>query len=104
MKTKLLRKIRKRYDWFFNKDGFPVLIDNFKKIVTIYDFEYMCNYYEFSLEDVKEKVKVSHQEWAIRRLKLDILGNYGFSMNRGNYRLAKRIYKNKLSKTLNNPI
>jgi hypothetical protein len=98
MKVKLLKKIKARYNWYFNKDSFPVLIDHKEKRVTIYDLEYMCEYYKYSLEDVKEKVKVPHTEWALRRMKLDLLFEHGYQMNRSIYRIATRKYKSMLSK------
>jgi hypothetical protein len=80
MKVKLLKKLRKRYSWYFNNDNFPVLIDHHNKSVRIYDLEYVSALNKYTLEDVKEKVKVSHDEWALRHLKTDILGKYGWNM------------------------
>jgi hypothetical protein len=98
MKVKLLKKIRKRYNWYFNNEKFPVFIDKVKKTAKIYDLEYMSNRYNYSLEDVKEKVKIDHTEWALRCLKMDIIGPYGWDMSRVRYKLALKKYKRKLPK------
>jgi hypothetical protein len=99
MKTKLLRKLKKRYNWYFNKDNFPVLIDHYKKHVTLYDFEYMCAKFKYSLKDVKEKVQVPHTEWALRKMKLDILSDYGYQIDRVRYKKATRNYNKKLERS-----
>jgi hypothetical protein len=93
MKVKLLKKLRKRYNWYFNNDNFPVLIDHHYKKVTIYDLEYCMNMVKYTLQDVEIKVKVSHDEWALRHLKTDILGKYGWSTQKSIYRKANRNYK-----------
>lgn len=98
MKVKLLKKLRKRYNWYFNKDKFPILIDHLREKATVYDLDYLMNRFDYSLEKVKENVKVDHTEWALRWLKTDILGYYGWSMSRINYRLANRKFKKKLIK------
>lgn len=36
MKTKLLRKVRKRYEYFFNPSGNLVILDNKKKSSDLY--------------------------------------------------------------------
>ena len=99
MKVKLLKKIHKKYNWYFNKNNFPVLIDHYKKNVELYDLEYMCNRFNYTMEDVKEKVKVDHTEWALRCLKKDILDEYGWNISRVRYKLAIKRYKNKLKWT-----
>jgi hypothetical protein len=98
MKVKLLKKLRKRYNWYFNKDNFPVLIDHHYKNVTIYDLEYCMGMVKYTLQDVEVKVKVSHTEWALRFLKLDILKNYGWSNQKSFYRKANKNYKSRLIK------
>lgn len=96
MKVKLLKKLHKKYSWYFNKDGFPVLIDHIEESVTLYDLEYMSNLTGYTLEDIKEKVKVSHTEWALRTLKRDILSKYNWSITKVRYKLAVRNYKTKI--------
>ena len=88
MKVKLLRKIRKKYDWYFNKDGYPVLINYTDKTVVLYDLEYLCKRYEYKVDDLLALISVPYTEWAIRCLKTDILKKYGWSMNRTRYRIA----------------
>jgi hypothetical protein len=59
----------------------------------------MCEHYKYSLEDVEEKVKVPHTEWALRRMKLDLLSEYGYQISRATYKKATRVYKSKLSRS-----
>lgn len=95
MKTKLLKEIRKRYEWYFNNDGFPVLIDHYKKIVTLYDVEYCTTRFGYKVDDLPTIVKVPLQEWAIRILKTDILGQYGWNINNVRYKIAVSRLKQK---------
>lgn len=95
MKTKLLKKIRKRYEWYFNNDGFPVLIDHDKKSVTLYDVEYCTTRFNYKVEDLPTIVKVPLQEWAIRILKTDILGQYGWNISNVRYKIAVSRLKKK---------
>lgn len=96
MKTKLLKKIRKRYLWYFNKQGYPVLIDKKKQTAKLYDLEYLMQQNNYTWDDVQRNVQVLHTEWAIRHLKSDILFQYGWNYNRVIYRLAMRRYENRL--------
>lgn len=96
MKTKLLRKIHKRYNWYFNKDKFPVLIDHKTKRVTLYDLEYMCERFNYKLKDLPEFIKTPYHSWALNAMKLDILTNYGWTVRRTRYRIAVRRYKSKI--------
>jgi len=98
MKVKLLKKLRKRYNWYFNDDGFPVLIDHYNKNITIYDLEYLTHKLKYTIQDLEAKVKVSHTEWALRWLKTDILKDYGWSVHKSFYRKANKNYKSKLTK------
>lgn len=98
MKVKLLKKLRKRYEWYFKEDGFPVLLDHYEKKATLYDLEYMRHLYKYSLEDVEKNVEVPHQVWALRRLKMDIMGEYGYSMDSCIYKYALRKMKAKKRK------
>lgn len=95
MKTKLLKKIRKRYEWYFNNDGFPVLIDHYKKSVTLYDVEYCTTRFNYKVEDLPTIVKVPLQEWAIRILKTDILSQYGWNISNVRYKIAVSRLKKK---------
>lgn len=98
MKIKLLKKLRKRYNWYFRSDNFPVLIDHYNKSIRVYDVEYLTERLKLTLEDVEKQVKVSHDEWAMRWLKTDILGKYGWSMGKVFYKSSVGIYKSKLTK------
>ena len=95
MKTKLLKKLRKKYDWYFNADGFPVLINHIKKAVTLYDVEYLCQRMNYKVEDLPTLVRVEHTEWALRNMKRDILQEYGWDMSRVRYKIAIKRLKNK---------
>ena len=98
MKVKVLKKLRKRYDWYFNTDGFPVLIDHIKKTVTLYDVEYLCQRNNYKVEDLPTLVKVEHTEWALRVMKWDLLQEWGWNISRVRYRIATRKLKNKQPK------
>lgn len=39
MKIKLLKAIRKRFSWYYKKDGTPVLMDNWLSTVKMFDVE-----------------------------------------------------------------
>jgi len=101
MKTKLLKKIRKRFNWYFNVNGFPVLIDHYYKKVTVYDLEFCMNYNKYSLEDVEAKVKCSHNEWALRHMKQKVFNSIGYNhydYTSSIYKLAIKRYNKKLVK------
>jgi hypothetical protein len=98
MKVKLLKKLRKRYAWYFNKNKFPVLIDHKKRSVTIYDLDYLMNKLSYTEEDIKQRIQVEHHEWALRWLKTDLLGNYGWKFNKSIYRKAVANLKHKIAK------
>jgi hypothetical protein len=98
MKVKLLKKLRKRYAWYFNKNKFPVLIDHKKRSVTIYDLDYLMNKLSYTEEDIKQRVQVEHHEWALRWLKTDLLDEYGWKVNKSMYRKAVAKLKHKIAK------
>jgi hypothetical protein len=95
MKVKLLRKLHKRYDWYFNKSGFPVLIDHEKKKALLYDVEYCAKRMDYKVEDVDKFVTIPLQEWALRNLKLDLLQEWGWDITRIRYRIAVNKLKRK---------
>jgi hypothetical protein len=98
MNIKLLKKIRKRYDWYFNKEKYPVLIcHNTKEVISI-DFEYCTYISNYTLEDVKQKVKIDYTEWALRLMKVRILKNYGITYNNLLYHRINRSLNNKKKK------
>ena len=98
MRTKLLKKLRKRYVWYFNTNLFPVLIDHNKQKVLVYDVEYLCRRFNYKVEDLSTLITVEHQEWALRVMKLDILSEYGWSMSHVIYKMALRKLKKKEGK------
>ena len=98
MKTKLLKKLHKTYDWYFNNDGFPVLINHVKKSATLYDVEYVCERVKYKVEDLPTLVEIPHTEWALRMMKLDILKEYGWDMSHVKYKIATKILKQKRNK------
>ena len=95
MRTKLLKKLRKRYGWYFNNDGFPVLLNHYEKTVTLYDVEYLCERAKYKVEDLPTIIKVPLTEWALRHLKMDILKDYGWEFSRVRYKIASRKLKEK---------
>jgi hypothetical protein len=89
MKTKLLRKVRKRYGWYLNKSGFPVLLDHSKKEVSIIDLDFYKTYFKYeSIQDVRDSIQVSEQEVCWRLLLTIMLETYGFSYSSRWYRIA----------------
>ena len=95
MKIKLLKKIRKRYNWYFNKEKYPVLIDHKKKIAKVYDLEYCCKVEDIEVKSVQIFIGCKKTEWALRIMKRDILSQYGWKISRVLYKQANRIYKSK---------
>lgn len=98
MKTKLLKKIRKRYNWYFNKEGFPILIDNYRLEATIIDLNYCMIFHNIKAHELDSLIRCSHQEWALRTLKIKILSNYGYTLNGAIYKKALKKYREKLIK------
>lgn len=97
MKVKLLKRLHKRYSWYFNKEKFPVLIDHLNKRVTVFDVEQCCALNGYAAADLDKFVKVPMQEWALRHMKVQILKPYGWSMEVVRYKLAMRRLKQKQS-------
>lgn len=95
MKAKLLKQIRKRYSWYFNKDNFPVLLDNKKEEVILFDIEYCSSLFNYTAEDVKLKVKASLDEWCMRIFKNHLLSKYGWNIKKTRYRQARAYLKSK---------
>ena len=98
MKVKLLKKIRKKYNWYFNKEGFPVLINHDKQTATVYNLELACLITNTKIEEVAIKIEVAPTIWCLRLMKRDILGIYGYSFDKSVYKIAIRNYKRKLTK------
>lgn len=98
MKTKLLKKLHKKYDWYFNKESYPILIDHIRKSVTIFDLEYCCKLNNYKVEDVLSLVKVPTQEWAMRHFKNTILKTHGYRFDKAAYKIAMRKLKKRQPK------
>ena len=98
MKVKLLKNLRKRYEWYFNTDGYPILLDHLTQRVTIYDIEYLCQRRNYRVEDLPTIVKCPLTEWAWRFVKFDILSYYGWSFDHVQYKKALRKLNRKKNK------
>lgn len=98
MKVKLLKTIRKKYSWYFNKEKYPVLINHVLKKATVYNKEYCIQKTNSKIEDVK----CEHTEWALRIFKKDILFQYGWyftdRINKVDYKMAMSIFNKKSKK------
>lgn len=79
MKVKLLKKIRKRFDWYIDKNGVPILIDKKKKISTRINVNWCKEYLNYTDKDVAEKINVSMEEWCWRWLKTRMLQPFGYN-------------------------
>jgi len=88
MKVKLLKKIRKRFNWYIGKTGFPVLIDHLKRCAIIIDVDFLKEQTDYSDEDVKNKVTISMEDWAWNYLHNLILKPYGYSLKDIRYNIA----------------
>jgi hypothetical protein len=99
MKTKLLRKIRKRFGYYFRKhDGRPVLVDLKKKNHLSYNDETLYIYAGVKTEEeFQKKVEVDKDEYAWRCLKGVMYDAFGYSYSDVMFNYAKRaaqhIYK-----------
>lgn len=98
MKVKLLKKLRKKYSWYFNKDKFPVLLNHELKTVIVYDVDECASRFTNKTKEVLLKeIEVEHHVWALRIMKRDILSRYGYSIEYSNYKLAMYRLKKKQS-------
>lgn len=97
MKVKLLKKLHKRYDWYFNDEKYPVLIDHWRKTAVVYSLEYCLTLSKYSLE-AERKVHCGYLEWAMRMMKRDILTSWGWSVDKSLYKMANRKFKTKQRK------
>lgn len=95
MKTKLLKKLKKRFDWYFNQNKYPVLIDKKNKSVVVYNLEFCLNKTGYSFSEYETKVEVSRDEWALRIFKRDLLKTYGWTVNKSFYNKALTKLKSK---------
>lgn len=77
MKVKLLKKIRKRFTYYWNSKGFPVLVDHYKQQTTVFDVDYCKEIHKYSDEDVATKLEIPVEEWAMRHMKSYVGKYYG---------------------------
>lgn len=90
MKTKLLKKIRKRFSWYLNSERRPVLIDNCKKEVKTYtdiDISFLLSVGTYS-EFIKESEQVKNEK-AWNLFKSNMLDDYGYNNKNKKWRFKK---------------
>ena len=90
MKAKLLKKIRKRFNWYINKEGFPVLIDHLKKEAEIINVEFCKQHYNYQQHDIEALIEVPLREWAWRTIKDIMLKQFGYKYINHWYNLATK--------------
>lgn len=100
MKVKLLKKLHKRYKWYFNSKKIPILIDTYKKIVIIYDNDTCAKKSGIEVNDIPIKIKCTVDEWQLRHIKFDLLSKYGWNWQKSIYRTVLNKYKHKISNNL----
>ena len=100
MKVKLLKKIRKRYSWYFKKDKTPILIDHSNKTVEVYDVDYVSKAHNYTEQQIQNDVKVPLKEWCYRWFRVDIFKTFGidWKVDKNTYKLAVKKYNKKLPK------
>lgn len=94
MKTKLLKKIRKRFNWFIGKDGVPVLVDIKEKVSKRIDLDYYISRYTI-FETVsafrKEVGNIDEDEFLFNVMILEILIEFGYSKGDIEFNRSKRM-------------
>lgn len=83
MKTKLLRKIRRRYAWYYKENGDIVLLDKYRRDVMFIDNEIIKERFKAIVSDPASEEELKH------RLFLEIVG---VDLNEYIYRKAFRKY------------
>ena len=95
MKAKLLKKIRKRFKWYYrNSDNIPVVIDTVLKSVRIYSFDNCLTI----MNNKKEDIEISEEEYIHRTFRINIFKEFGFSYM---YYCALKNFRKSLLKTNN---
>jgi len=91
MKTKLLKRIRKRYHWYKNSMGIYVLMDNVTKTASTIDQEsILTKFPNFKIEDIND-------ESLFRFLKFKITENiFPQYITRVRYKQAKKVWEQKI--------
>ena len=79
MKVKLLKKIRKRFGYYFRKsDGYPVLVDYKQRKHAIFSPKYLPELNGYSSEEeMMKKVEIDLKEYAWRCMKERMLKPFG---------------------------
>jgi hypothetical protein len=95
MKVKLLKKLRKKYSWYFNNEKCPVLINHKTKNVIVFNLKYCMKPINYTLEDVEKTVEIDHKLWFFRVFKKHLLGKYGWTVDKNTYRIAVLRFKQK---------
>lgn len=91
MKTKLLKKIRKRFIWYINSEGFPVIIDKKEKSFGTINLTSLKKYYNYTDDSWKDEIEIDIKEWAWRNLKQRMLKPFGFNITQIWYNKAIRL-------------
>lgn len=106
MKTKLLKKVRKKYGYYFNQNGYPILVNHLLKQVEVINPEYCAKKAGYEVKNLSDTIEVPLNEWCWRFLKSEMLGEYGWNMTRSFYKkanmISKRPIKNKTKNENNN--
>lgn len=92
MKTRLLKKIRKRFSWYLNSQKRPVLIDKYSEKVKTYsdiDISILTDSKTFS-EFIKESEQIKNKK-AWNYFMSDMLSDYGYSKKVKNWRFRTAI-------------
>ena len=93
MKTKILRKGRKKYSYYFNAQGEIVLINHLANSADVIDTAFLANYYKTSEKEVLE-VPCGYDEFKWRTLKSIMFSKYGWSIKNIHYKkVCKRLSK-----------
>ena len=89
MKVKLLKKVRKKYNWYLNSEGFPVLMDYRKKEVSVIDLDYYKRYFKYdSIQEVKDSIQVPEKVVCWRLLLTIMLKDFGYTIGNRWYKIA----------------
>lgn len=99
MKVKLLKKVRKKYGWYFNSDNDPVVLNHKTKRLQVYNLAYCMADSGYDDKKLKARVKIDYKVWALRIAKRDILSEFGYSLEKTWYKAAQRKLNRKLKKS-----
>lgn len=94
MKVKLLKKIRKRFDWYINSSGSPILIDKVKRTSSLIDYKSILIHINKN-EDYLKTIEVDLKEWEWRWLKISMIEEFGYNYNNIIYTSCLNLSKTK---------